>query len=579
MPNCNRLIMSEQSRDYIVESNLTILTSLENREDTCVKCLSDTWCIVYNATEIDAYNSGGNIGYFTVPKLYGLMDTLSFDAAGITETINQPILDARGQGVIIGFVDTGIDYMSASFQRPDGKTKIAAIWDQTLQPQNVQENGWLTGSEEYEQFLSYGLVYTSDDINQALAAARAGEDPYALVPTRDRDGHGTFMAGVAAAADTGEYSGAAPEAEILMVKLKPAKQYLRDYFLIKEDAPAFAETDILMGISFLQNYALQQKKPLVICLGLGTGSGPRTGAAPLADYLENIAKQVNSVVVTCVGNEGNERLHVAGNVFSSEEPAQIEIAVGEYEKGFALEIWAESLGLLSVSLVSPSGEVIPRIPARLNSVNVFQFLLERTQVTVDYRVVETVSGYEVILLRFQRPAQGIWRVRIYSLTNIVGAYNAWLPLRQFLSSDTYFLNATPETTITEPSAAMRPISVGAYNHVTGAIYLNSGRGYSANNAVKPDFVAPGVDVYGPEPGGGFTRRTGTSVAAAHAAGAAALLLSWATFYENYAFIGTSEIKSILIRGAQRDGNREYPNNAYGYGKLNVIESFIAMRVT
>lgn len=96
----------------------------------------------------------------------------------------------------------------------------------------------------------------------------------------------------------------------------------------------------------------------------------------------------------------------------------------------------------------------------------------------------------------------------------MGRYNAWLPLKQFLSGDTYFLNSNPSTTLTEPGAAERVISVGAYNHITDASYVASGRGYTATGLIKPDFVAPGVDVYGVRAGGGYTTRTGTSVAAA-----------------------------------------------------------------
>ncbi|MBO5459561.1 MAG: S8 family serine peptidase, partial [Lachnospira sp.] len=264
---------------------------------------------------------------------------------------------------------------------------------------------------------------------------------------------------------------------------------------------------------------------------------------------------------------------------SSTESSQIEINVGANERGFAMEIWAESQDILSVSITSPSGEVIPRIPARLGTSSIFNFLLEQSQLTVDYRVVETVSGYEVIFMRFINPAQGIWKIDVYSLTNIVGSYNAWLPLKEFLTGDTFFLQSDPSTTLTEPSAAERVISVGAYNHVTGAAYISSGRGYTANDMVKPDLVAPGVDVYGVKAGGGYTRKTGTSVAAAHTAGAAALLLTWGVFYKNLPYMGNNEVKSILIRGAVRDNNVLYPDDVYGYGKLDLMESFIKIRTT
>lgn len=582
MPDCSSLIVSEETGDYIIESNSLYFEQIQRQDGVCISCVNDTWCILYTN-----YPGSRNIniqqGYYSVPKLYGLMDTTSFDASGITATLNQPLLNVRGQGVLIGFLDTGIDYLREDFKVSDGRTRIAAVWDQTIQSVNYEEDtGEAAGTEQYDRkqaqgMVQYGTVYTREDINAALAAEREGQNPYDIVPSRDENGHGTFLAGVAAASETADYIGAAPDAEILMVKLKPAKKYLRDFYLLPERVEAYSETDMMMGVRFLQQYAIREKKPLVICVGLGTASGSRTGALPFADLLNTLARQVNTVVVTCTGNEANNRTHTSGLAVSDTEPSEIEITVGAGERGFVMEIWAESLDILSVAITSPSGERIPRIPARIDTGGVYNFLLERSQVAVDYRVVESASGYEVIFMRFINPAQGIWKIHVYSLTNIVGRYNAWLPLKQFLSGDTYFLNSNPSTTLTEPGAAERVISVGAYNHITDASYAASGRGYTATGLVKPDFVAPGVDVYGVRAGGGYTTRTGTSVAAAHAAGAAALLLTWGVTDGNLPYMGTNEVKSVLIRGAKRENNTVYPNNIYGYGKMDVIEAFYKLR--
>lgn len=582
MPDCSSLIVSEETGDYIIEYNSLYFEQIQRQDGVCISCINDTWCILYTN-----YPGSRNIniqqGYYSVPKLYGLMDTTSFDASGITATLNQPLLNVRGQGVLIGFLDTGIDYLREDFKASGGRTRIAAIWDQTIQSVNYEEDtGEAAGTEQYDReqvqgMVQYGTVYTREDINAALAAEREGQNPYDIVPSRDENGHGTFLAGVAAASETADYIGAAPEAEILMVKLKPAKKYLRDFYLLPERVEAYSETDMMMGVRFLQQYAIREKKPLVICVGLGTASGSRTGALPFADLLNTLARQVNTVVVTCTGNEANNRTHTSGLAVSDTEPSEIEITVGADERGFVMEIWAESLDILSVAITSPSGERISRIPARIDTGGVYNFLLERSQVAVNYRVVESASGYEVIFMRFINPAQGIWKIHVYSLTNIVGRYNAWLPLKQFLSGDTYFLNSNPSTTLTEPGAAERVISVGAYNHITDASYAASGRGYTATGLIKPDFVAPGVDVYGVRAGGGYTTRTGTSVAAAHAAGAAALLLTWGVTNGNLPYMGTNEVKSVLIRGAKRENNTVYPNNIYGYGKMDVIEAFYKLR--
>ena len=582
MPDCSSLIVSEETGDYIIEYNSLYFEQIQRQDGVCISCINDTWCILYTN-----YPGSRNIniqqGYYSVPKLYGLMDTTSFDASGITATLNQPLLNVRGQGVLIGFLDTGIDYLREDFKASGGRTRIAAVWDQTIQSVNYEEDtGEAAGTEQYDReqvqgMVQYGTVYTREDINAALAAEREGQNPYDIVPSRDENGHGTFLAGVAAASETADYIGAAPEAEILMVKLKPAKKYLRDFYLLPERVEAYSETDMMMGVRFLQQYAIREKKPLVICVGLGTASGSRTGALPFADLLNTLARQVNTVVVTCTGNEANNRTHTSGLAVSDTEPSEIEITVGADERGFVMEIWAESLDILSVAITSPSGERISRIPARIDTGAVYNFLLERSQVAVDYRVVESASGYEVIFMRFINPAQGIWKIHVYSLTNIVGRYNAWLPLKQFLSGDTYFLNSNPSTTLTEPGAAERVISVGAYNHITDASYVASGRGYTATGLIKPDFVARGVGVYGVRAGGGYTTRTGTSVAAAHAAGAAALLLTWGVTDGNLPYMGTNEVKSVLIRGAKRENNTVYPNNIYGYGKMDVIEAFYKLR--
>ena len=582
MPDCSSLIVSEETGDYIIEYNSLYFEQIQRQDGVCISCINDTWCILYTN-----YPGSRNIniqqGYYSVPKLYGLMDTTSFDASGITATLNQPLLNVRGQGVLIGFLDTGIDYLREDFKASGGRTRIAAVWDQTIQSVNYEEDtGEAAGTEQYDReqvqgMVQYGTVYTREDINAALAAEREGQNPYDIVPSRDENGHGTFLAGVAAASETADYIGAAPEAEILMVKLKPAKKYLRDFYLLPERVEAYSETDMMMGVRFLQQYAIREKKPLVICVGLGTASGSRTGVLPFADLLNTLARQVNTVVVTCTGNEANNRTHTSGLAVSDTEPSEIEITVGADERGFVMEIWAESLDILSVAITSPSGERISRIPARIDTGGVYNFLLERSQVAVNYRVVESASGYEVIFMRFINPAQGIWKIHVSSLNTIVGRYNAWLPLKQFLSGDTYFLNSNPSTTLTEPGAAERVISVGAYNHITDASYAASGRGYTATGLVKPDFVAPGVDVYGVRAGGGYTTRTGTSVAAAHAAGAAALLLTWGVTDGNLPYMGTNEVKSVLIRGAKRENNTVYPNNIYGYGKMDVIEAFYKLR--
>lgn len=580
MADCNSLIMSEEVEDFIVEYNPAIYNIAQSGENSCAVRVNQNWMVAYGASEGMYRMDVGDLGYYTIPKLFGLMDTTSLDASGITSTLNQPFLNIRGQGVLIGFIDTGIDYMLDIFKFRSGMSKIAAIWDQTIQtPEDERTEEEIKLRQELEGNFPFGTIYTGREINVALDQAAAGGNPYEIVPSRDEIGHGTYLAGVAAGAPSEDFMGAAPESEIVMVKLKPAKHYLRDYFLINSEAVAFQENDIMMGVQFLAGYANVRNLPLVICFSLGTGSGPRTGATPLSSLLNVAAKRLNMVVAVCMGNEANNRTHVSGTAQSDTVPSTIEVNVGREEKGFVMELWASTLDVLSVSITSPSGETIPRIPARVGNSNIFQFLLENSEVNVDYKIVDPVSGFEIVFIRFIRPAEGVWRINVYSLTNISGRYNAWLPIKAFMNSDTYFFQSTPDTTLTEPSADSWVISVAAYDHVTGASYIESGRGYTADGRVKPDITAPGVNVYGPKLNGGYTYRSGTSVATALVAGAAALLLTWGVFYENAPLMGTSDVKYILIRGAVRDAAIAYPNNIWGYGKMDLMNSLVQMRVT
>ncbi len=314
-------------------------------------------------------------------------------------------------------------------------------------------------------------------------------------------------------------------------------------------------------------------------MGLGSGLGSRTGGSPLSNVLDSLTMHVNTCVVVPAGNEAVKRTHFSGYASVVPEYKEMEINVERRGKGFVLEIWAKSLDVLSVSIISPTGEIIPRIPARIGSSTQYSFLLENSRIYVDYQITETVAGQEVIFMRFERPAEGLWKIDVYSLTNLPGYFNAWITLKELMDCDAYFLNSDADVTLVEPASGLRLITVGAYNHNTNGSDVNSSRGYTADNRVKPDIAAPGVNVYGVGGVRGYTVRSGTSIAAAHVAGAAALFFSWGVTNNNRSVISNSEIKSYIIRGADRPGDIAYPNVEYGYGRLNIAGAFDQMRIS
>ena len=119
------------------------------------------------------------------------------------------------------------------------------------------------------------------------------------------------------------------------------------------------------------------------------------------------------------------------------------------------------------------------------------------------------------------------------------------------------------------------ITVGAYDYIDQSIYVGSGRGPAADAKAKPEIIAPGVNVEGPSPGGGYTTYVGTSVSAAITASAVALLMQWAILEGNLVEMNTRIARGLLIRGAARRRGVEYPNPAEGYGRLDLRKT-IAM---
>ena len=208
----------------------------------------------------------------------------------------------------------------------------------------------------------------------------------------------------------------------------------------------------------------------------------------------------------------------------------------------------------------------------------YSFLFENTKVAVDYRIAGILDGSQVIYISFSKPTQGIWNIRVYQQSEISSTFHIWLPLEEFLTGEVFFVRSNPDTTLTVPASAAAPMTVGAYDEKDNSIYLRSGRGFTANGLIKPDFVAPGVEVYGAAPGGMFVTRSGTSAATAVTSGGVALMLEWGIVRGNYSTITGIAIKNSLIQSADRDPQRNYPDKAYGWGRLNVYQTFEDFRI-
>ena len=563
MSECAERIISEDYADFIIEIGFRENEARQEYKDLCIQDIGYKFsAIYYPLSEINPISVGEDT-YIAIPKLFGLMDTSAVEATGALRLQRVRGTSLTGNGVIVGFIDTGIDYTNDIFKNVTGRTRILSIWDQSDQ------------SGTHPQGIEFGSEYTREDIDRALQS----ENPYSIVPTKDTQGHGTFMAGVACGSEDVEnnFIGAANESQIAVVKLKKAKKYLRDFYLIEENVhDVYQENDIMQAVTYLRNLSRRESKPLVLVLGLGTGSGQRSGGSALSQQLNDLGEMIGCCVVTCAGNEGNARLHYKGSVLNKEYE-DVELRVGEGTNGFTMELWGNSPDIISVAFISPSGEMISRIPARVGQSDTVEFLLEKSKIDISYSLVEAGGGVELIFMRFIDPTPGVWIIRVYGNNILEGDYNIWLPIKQFIDKETYFLKPNPDITLTVPSTTQATITVAAYDNMTNALFTDSSRGFTRTNEIKPDITAPGVNVYGPGINNNYVRKSGTSVAAALVAGNCAQLMQWGIVEKNETQMKTNYIKNFLIRGAIRDRNIVYPSKEWGYGKVNVYEAFSILR--
>ena len=563
MSECAERIISEDYADFIIEIGFRENEARQEYKDLCIQDIGYKFsAIYYPLSEINPISVGADT-YIAIPKLFGLMDTSAVEATGALRLQRVRGASLTGNGVIVGFIDTGIDYTNDIFKNVTGRTRILSIWDQSDQ------------SGTHPQGIEFGSEYTREDIDRALQS----ENPYSIVPTKDTQGHGTFMAGVACGSEDVEnnFIGAANESQIAVVKLKKAKKYLRDFYLIEENVQdVYQENDIMQAVTYLRNLSRRESKPLVLVLGLGTGSGQRSGGSALSQQLNDLGEMIGCCVVTCAGNEGNARLHYKGSVLNKEYE-DVELRVGEGTNGFTMELWGNSPDIISVAFISPAGEMISRIPARVGQSDTVEFLLEKSKIDISYSLVEAGGGVELKFMRFIDPTPGVWIIRVYGNNILEGEYNIWLPIKQFIDKETYFLKPNPDITLTVPSTTQATITVAAYDNMTNALFTDSSRGFTRTNEIKPDITAPGVNVYGPGINNNYVRKSGTSVAAALVAGNCAQLMQWGIVEKNETQMKTNYIKNFLIRGAIRDRNIVYPSKEWGYGKVNVYEAFSILR--
>ncbi|NCC16362.1 MAG: peptidase [Clostridia bacterium] len=520
--------------------------------------MSNEMIVVYTNQEniFPVFEELGNDFEDFFPKIMSPLDSKSNDDSGITQIQNQPFFNLSGKNVIIGFVDTGIDYTKDAFKFEDGSSKILYLWDQTIDGKRPD-------------YLYFGSVYTQEDINRALNS----DNPYEIVPSVDDDGHGTFLASVAASNEKGEYIGAAPQAYIMAVKLRRANEYYIDKFLLpKENPNLYESTDYILGVKYIHDRSEELNLPIVTCVTMGSNTSGHDGNTLFEDYISYGSQRAGYVYVVAAGNESNVRHHSQGKIPKTGATDTFSIKVGRADESFTLTIYTPACDKVSASITSPTGEVVARLPFKIGLKYNEKMILENTSITIEYYK----GSNNIIFIRFKNATQGIWDITLFGDVIISGDYFVWLPITGQVSEYIELFKPVPEYTIVYPATALRCITCGAYSSNDNSLFISSSWGPTRLPRIAPDLVAPGVNVKGIYPTG-YGIKTGTSVAAALTAGAAALLFEWGIIQRNIPSMDGDLVRTFLVSGCTREENRIYPSIKWGYGKLNLYGSYTIIK--
>lgn len=547
---------NEMYADFIVKYMGNFQEDLGDVPGFSFQKINGIYGVVYAPlTEIGTLNIN-TYSYSFIPKCYTHMDLGSLSASGITRLQEHPYLQLKGSGTAVAVVDSGIDYRNPVFQNEMG-SRILCIWDQTLEGDGKE--------------VPYGRVFWKKDIDQALAS----RNPLEMVPSVDTDGHGTRMAAIAAGNYFPEenFSGAAPEAILIIVKVKPAKKYLREFYLFPAEAELFQENDIMTGMDFAVRIANDRRMPLSLCLGIGSSQGAHIGKNPLSLYVDYISQYSLISVSIAAGNEGAARHHYAGRLTDRENQASAELRVGNKEPGFTMEFWGEPPEIYNLSLQSPTGEILDISASLGEMTQELSFVFVETRVKVNYVSIERQTGYTLVYFQFIQPAPGIWRIFVRGRDGQNVGFHIWLPVQGLISEETYFLEPSPYNTVTAPGDSLESITVTAYQYRDNSLYVQASRGFMPDGNVVPQVAAPGVQIRVPQLNGLYGNASGTSLSAAQTAGAAALLFEWAVIRGNQPYFTGSSVKNYITRGAEREERMQYPNRDWGFGRMDLYHTF------
>lgn len=481
---------------------------------------------LYNYEEVEYFEPSRNISPNSSLKI-------EMGHSGILP-VKDVVYELNGKGVIVGIIDSGIDFTHKDFLNDDGESRILYIWDQSVE--GNAPNGFLHGTE-----------YTNAEINKALTE----KNPYASLPSRDTAGHGTAVAGIAAG-----NSGVASLSSIISVKLGR-----------NETAKT---ADILRGVKYITDKALELSMPASINISYGMNNGSHTGDSLFEQCLGLMSGRWKLSISVAMGNEGGAGHHFSAYV-SDGSTTEIPFTYQSFSPIMFIDVWKSFNDNIDFELIAPNGISSGNLSSR-DTIKLIRF--GSMSVIMNYKPITHFSRIQEIVFTFGNDKNtfipGIWTLIMKCSYAVDKRVDMWMPTVAEVGLDTAFLNPDNLLTLTLPSTVEQVISVGGYNPALGSLAFFTGKG--TENLIKPDIVAPAINVITSSVGGGYDSYSGTSVASPFVCGSAALMMEWGIVNGKKPFLYGEMIKAYLIKGAKRNKPVIYPDVSWGYGSLDLIRT-------
>jgi|GEM_PF-1002269 len=543
------------------------------------------------------------VEYVQGSRVLKLHNDVSMPEIGAPEVRNQYAV--TGKNVIIGIIDTGIDWRHQDFRKPDGTTRILAILDFS-DPGDVNGDGKLDGPNQYG-----ATLYTQSQINNAL-------NGIGQINHKDLVGHGTHVAGTAAGngrafgnrIPAGTYVGVAPEASLVIIKATRDRGGFN-----------FETTDYLNGISFLDSVAKALNQPYVVNLSFGGSQGPHDGKDLSEQAIDQLLSAPNSrckAVVVSAGNEADQNIHASGTFGAGLTEIETKFTVPTYTPNsdkindyIVFEGWYKAIYNYSVKIVTPSGTT--QGPISSGREGAFQTDDGTIYISNAKSGPSSLNGDKQILIQIydfdanKPPKSGEWKITVIGS---VGRFDLWLAGAS-MEDVALTSNIDPTMILGTPGTAFHAITVGSYitkrswidldgnsvgfpGLVLGQASSFSSPGPTRDGRTKPEISAPGEMIaasYSSDasptseysifktgtsslPNGYICQdgkhavSKGTSFAAPHVSGLIALML------QKNPQLTPSQIRQAIIASPRTDLNTlAVPNNKWGYGKLDARSSF------